>query len=40
MSKLNTTEAARLAELNKVAAANRTPAQKQEIANLEKKQNS
>jgi hypothetical protein len=37
---LNTTETARLAELEKVPVAQRTPAQQQEIANLEKKQNS
>jgi hypothetical protein len=40
MPELNTTEAARLAELTKVPAASRTPAQKQEIATLEAKQNS
>ena len=37
---LNSTETARLAELNKVPAAQRTPAQVKEIQNLATKQNS
>jgi hypothetical protein len=40
MPALNSTDTARLAELEKIPVAQRTPAQKQEIATLEAKQNS
>lgn len=40
MSTLNAVETARLAELEKIPVPQRTPAQKQEVATLEAKQNS